>query len=151
VEEIHALESAGATVVTEEYEVTLQLVAETLRRFDVPDELIVRFTAGLREEGYELMRAPAAMILDPWLSEVLEEDGSAWVAVPEGFDAGPSLAELNLRARTGVNVVAVERGGDKLLNPPPSYALRKGDRLLVLGSPDALGRLRQALEPAAPG
>jgi CPA2 family monovalent cation:H+ antiporter-2 len=151
VEEIDALESAGATVVTEEYEVTLELVAETLRRFDVPDELIVRFTAGLREEGYELMRAPAAMILDPWLSEVLEEDGSAWVEVPEGFVAGPSLAELNLRARTGVNVVAVERGGDKLLNPPPSYTLRNGDRLLVLGSPDALGRLRQALEPAAPG
>ena len=104
-----------------------------------------QFTAGLREEGYELMRGPPGMILDPWLSEMLEEDGSAWFEVPDDFVAGPSLAELDLRARTGVNVVAVEREGHKLLNPSPSYALRSGDRLLVLGSPDALGRLRRAL------
>ena len=107
----------------------------------------------LREEGYELLRGPAAMIIDPWLTEVLEEDGSAWVDVPPAFETGRSLAQLDLRARTGVSVVAVEREGTRTVNPPPSHVIRAGDRLLVLGSPDDLGRLRAALEeppPASP-
>ena len=147
VQEIDALEAAGATaVVAEEFESTLELVAETLHVFGVPDERITRFTAGLREEGYELMRGPAALILDPWLAELLEQEGTEWVEVPESFAGEASLAALDLRGRTEVNVVAVERAGDTTVNPPAAFALRRGDRLLALGSSEALTRLRVLLE-----
>jgi CPA2 family monovalent cation:H+ antiporter-2 len=147
VKEIDALEEAGASaVVAEEFESTLELVAETLRCFGVPDENITRFTSGLREEGYELMRGPAAQILDPWLAELLEQEGTEWLEVPESFEGEASLADLDLRGRTEVNVVAVERAGETTINPPASYALRRGDRLLALGSPEALIRLHALLE-----
>jgi CPA2 family monovalent cation:H+ antiporter-2 len=75
VAEIDPLETAGAeTVVAEEFEATLELLAAALRRCGVSEASIARFSAGLREEGYELLRAPAALILDPWLSELLEDE-----------------------------------------------------------------------------
>jgi len=144
--EIDALEAAGANaVVAEEYETTLELVAQTLRRFGVSETALSRFSAGLREEGYELLRSPAAVILDPWLSELLEEVGTEWVEVPTSCRSEPTLQDLDVRARTGVNVVAVERAGATAANPQPDHALQPGDRLLVVGEPDAVEALRALL------
>jgi CPA2 family monovalent cation:H+ antiporter-2 len=144
--EVDALEEAGANaVVAEEFESTLELVAETLRRFGVSEGAIARFASGLREEGYELLRAPAALILDPWLVELLEEAATEWVEVPDSFGPEISLASLDVRARTGVNVVAVERDGATTSNPPATYAVRPGDRLLALGSSGEVARLRELL------
>jgi CPA2 family monovalent cation:H+ antiporter-2 len=144
--EIDALEAAGANgVVAEEYEATLELVAQTLRRFGVSETAISRFCAGMREEGYELLRAPAAVILDPWLSELLEEVGTEWVEVPDAFRSGATLHELDVRARTGVNVVAIERGGDGPTHPQADYAMQPGDRLLVVGEPEGVDALRALL------
>ena len=148
--EIDALEAAGATaVVAEEYESTLELVAQTLRRFGVSEAAISRFSAGMREEGYELLRAPAAVILDPWLSELLEEVATEWVEVPDAFARTATLLELDVRARTGVTVVAIQRVGSTTANPPPEHAIRPGDRLLVVGAPESVEALRALL--AAPG
>lgn len=150
--DVDTLESAGASsVIAEEYESTLELVAETLRHFAVPEERIAEFAAGLRAEGYEFMRGPAAQILDPWLAELLEQDGTSWVEVPESFARARSLAELDLRARVGVNVVAVERDGEHLLNPAPGFELRADDRLLALGTPEAQEKLRDLLAETGDG
>ena len=147
--DVDTLESAGASsVIAEEYESTLELVSETLRHFSVPEERIAEFAAGLRAEGYEFMRGPAVQILDPWLAELLEQDGTSWLEVPETFLQPRSLASLDLRARTGVNVVAVERDGDHILNPAPNFELRADDRLLALGGPEAQEKLRALLAEA---
>jgi CPA2 family monovalent cation:H+ antiporter-2 len=144
--EVDPLEQAGAkVVVAEEYESTLEVVAEVLRHFGVPEGSIGRFTAGLREEGYELLRAPPAMILDPWLSELIEEVATEWVEVPDMFHGERSLAELGVRARTGVNVVAVERDGVTIPNPPPGFELHAGDRLLCMGVTAELQELEELL------
>jgi len=144
--EVDPLQQAGAdVVVAEENESTLELVAETLRHFDVPEASITRFTAGLREEGYELLRAPSAIILDPWLTELIEDVATEWIEVPDMFRGGASLMELGVRARTGVNVVAVERGGVTNSNPSPDFALQRGDRLLCMGASAELTRLRELL------
>jgi CPA2 family monovalent cation:H+ antiporter-2 len=152
VAEVDPLHAAGVdVVVAEENESTLEMVAEALRHFGVPEGSIGRFTAGLREEGYELLRAPSAAILDPWLTELIEEVETEWVEVPDMFRGGESLAELGVRARTGVNVVAVERGGITTSNPPPAFRLQAGDRLLCMGAPAELRALRRLLagEPPA--
>lgn len=144
--EVDPLQQAGAdVVVAEENESTLELVAEALRHFGVPEGSIGRFTAGLRDEGYELLRAPSAVILDPWLAELIEEVATEWVEVPDMFQQGQSLAELDVRAQTGVNVVAVERGGVTTSNPAPSFGLHGGDRLLCMGAQAELDELRRLL------
>ena len=106
--------------------------------------------ANERGEGYEFMRAPET-ILDPWLTDLLDEVATHWVDVPSGFEAGRSLAELGVRAQTGANVVAVERSGSTTPSPAPTFQIQCGDRLLVLGSPEAIEQLRGLLghEPEA--
>jgi CPA2 family monovalent cation:H+ antiporter-2 len=143
--EVDALERAGATrVVAEEFESTLALTGATLRHFGVPEESIVRFTTELRAEGYEFMRAPAT-ILDPWLADLLDAIATHWVDVPSSFEGSRSLSELGVRAHTGANIVAIERAGSMAPSPDPSFQIQGGDRLLTLGSPEALERLRALL------
>ncbi len=144
--EVDALEGAGANVVVaEEVETALELVARTLGHFGVPGGSIQRFVAGLREEGYELLRAPDALIVDPWLTELLDETATEWREVPDMFRGPASLAELDIRARTGVNLIAVERNGATTSNPPPDTVLHPGDRVLAMGTPSQLERLDELL------
>ncbi len=149
--EVDVLTAAGANVVVaEEVEGALDLVSHTLRVFGIPGGAIERFVGELRDEGYELLRAPAALALDPWLLELLEQVSTEWVEVPEAFGGEPTLVDLAFRKRTGASVLAVDRGGVTTPNPPPSTALRPGDRLLVFGGTDAISRARELLG-ARPG
>jgi CPA2 family monovalent cation:H+ antiporter-2 len=147
VQDVDRLSSAGATmVVAEEFEGSIELVARALEIFDVPTGAITRFTEALREEGYDAIRAPAALPIDPWLIELLDHADTEWVEVPMALAGAPTLGDLDIRARTGGNVLVIERGETSHPNPPPDFALQGGDRLLVLGGTDNLLRLRQLLE-----
>jgi CPA2 family monovalent cation:H+ antiporter-2 len=72
--------------------------------------------------------------------------GLTAVAVPEGATAvGQSLADLDLRARTGASVLAVTRGGQGAANPSPREPLQAGDVLALAGSGDAIAAARELL------
>jgi CPA2 family monovalent cation:H+ antiporter-2 len=143
---VDRLHLAGANaVVAEELEGTIDLVSETLRIFGITEGAIERFTGELRDEGYEMLRTPAALVLDPWLTELLERVSTEWLEVPGSFAGEASLADLGFRARTGASILAVDRGGTMSANPPPSFAIRAGDRLLVFGGPDKVARARDLL------
>lgn len=58
--------------------------------------------------------------------------------LPARFAAGHSLRTLDVRARTGANVVALDRGGRHLANPDPDLPLQAGDRMFLLGSPEEI-------------
>lgn len=63
------------------------------------------------------------------------------VAVEVGADSawvGKSLADLNLRGRTGATVLAISRGGDSIVVPPAGERLQAGDILALAGSHDAI-------------
>jgi voltage-gated potassium channel len=51
---------------------------------------------------------------------------------------GKSLIELNLRAKTGVTVLAVVRKGKAHINPDGDLKIEKGDQLVVVGSTEQL-------------
>jgi K+:H+ antiporter len=147
VREVDRLSEAGANVVVaEEFEGSIELVARALESFDIPMGAIARFTEALREEGYGAIRAPAALPIDPWVMELLDHTDTEWIEVPFGIEGHPTLGELDIRARTGGNVLVVERGANSFANPPPDFGLAGGDRLLVLGGSENLLRLRRLLE-----
>jgi CPA2 family monovalent cation:H+ antiporter-2 len=150
VRDADALETAGGdVVVAEELEGTVQLVSEVLRFCGLAEGSIARFARELREEGYEALRAPPGLALDPWLSELLAALAPEWVEVPPSFPGEASLVDLAVRARSGATVLAVERDGVPEPSPPPGYRVRAGDRLLALGTPSALERLRALLHGRA--
>ena len=146
VSEVDELVEAGATlVIAEEFEATLDLLSSSLRALGLPGEAIERLADQMRSEGYELLRAPPALLLDPWLGELLREGAPEWIVVPEGPADGRSIAELAIRTRSGASVLAIERGDEIRANPSPDERLAAGDRLLVLAGPDSTVRLRALL------
>jgi len=80
------------------------------------------------------------------LVELLKEEEHDWITVPATFRSGLSLAELDVRARTGVSVLAVDRAGAIDTVPAPTFTPRAGDRLLVLGATNALSTLEGLFE-----
>jgi K+/H+ antiporter YhaU regulatory subunit KhtT len=64
--------------------------------------------------------------------------------VPDDFRA-TTLIDLDVRARSGVNILAIERIGGTTPNPAPTFEIEAGDRLLVLGDTRALSKLGELL------
>jgi CPA2 family monovalent cation:H+ antiporter-2 len=52
------------------------------------------------------------------------------------------IRELELRHQTGANIIAIERAGTTLVNPPPDEKLQTNDQVLVLGSESQLIKAR---------
>lgn len=146
VAEMDALYALGASlVVAEEFEATIDLLGAVLRSLGVPPNAVQGFTDELRDQGYEALRTPPALLLDPLLAEALDQVGTEWVEVPSGPAQGRSLAELGVRARTGASIVAIRSGAALEANPPAERRLDAGDELLAVGDTGALGRLRALL------
>ncbi len=139
--EVDRVYGAGASaVVAEELESTLEVVSHSLRFFGVPDAAIANFAGELREEGYEALRTPE-LDLDPWLSEILEEVSAQWIEVGAISADPPTLVNLEVRRKTGCNVLAVEHDGERIANPSADQHLAPGDRLLVFGKPSEVAEL----------
>jgi CPA2 family monovalent cation:H+ antiporter-2 len=58
---------------------------------------------------------------------------------------GQTLADLDLRAKTGTSVLAIGREGGGIANPSPREPLRAGDVLAVAGSEEAIASARVVL------
>jgi voltage-gated potassium channel len=56
---------------------------------------------------------------------------------------GKMLDDLDIRQVTGSTVLAILREGSPLVNPPGTFTLQSGDRLLALGTREQLTRLEQ--------
>ena len=69
--------------------------------------------------------------------ELSDEYGIIEVPVPKRW-LNKSLKELNVRAKLGVNIIAVERAGSIDVSPAAEYTLLEGDILVVLGNAEAL-------------
>ncbi len=58
--------------------------------------------------------------------------------------AGRSLKEIRFRDRYGVSVIGIRRGEARIVSPGGGETIRAGDRLVIVGKPDQVGRLRAA-------
>jgi monovalent cation:H+ antiporter-2, CPA2 family len=78
--------------------------------------------------------------------------GTASHTLGEGAAAiGRSLAQLDLRARTGATVLAIARSGaNGLATPSPTEPLQRDDVLALAGSEEAIAAARKLLEGAEP-
>lgn len=74
--------------------------------------------------------------------ELSEDFGILDVPAPTGW-IGKTLRELNVRAKLGVNIIAVENGGKTNVSPSADYAVCAGDTLVVLGDNIALEKVQK--------
>ena len=69
--------------------------------------------------------------------ELSEDYGIIEVPAPAPWQ-DKSLIELNVRAKLGVNILAVKRSGDITVSPAADFRIAQGDVIVVLGDTAAL-------------
>ena len=74
--------------------------------------------------------------------ELSEDYGILEVPTPKSW-VGKTLKELNVRAKLGVNIIAVESGKKTNVSPSADYQIHDGDILVVLGDNYSLERVQK--------
>ena len=94
-----------------------------------------------KEIGVRLARSLAAPNVLDYI-ELSAEYGIADVPVPQSW-VGKTLKELNVRAKLGVNILAIRRDGGMNVSPAADDAFRTGDVVVVLGDSKALAAVQK--------
>ncbi len=144
VHEVKPLYDLGADeVVPEEFETSIEIFTRVLEQYLVPRDHIEDLIAEVRSGGYKMFRnlskvPPPA----PDLKVELPEIKIGALSVSENSPSvGKSLAQMELRRKHGILVLAIRRNSQIISNPDSSMQLNAGDELFVLGAPEKISEL----------
>lgn len=145
--EIDDLNKLGANeVIPEEFETSIEIFSRVLEHYHFPNGVVHEMIDRVRKDGYTALRnvsSPKQTLFEncEWLPD-LEIDG---YRVPQGSElADKSIADLQVRKRTGVTIIAIRRESRVFSNPPPEFIIEAGDIVFFTGdrqSMDAAFRL----------
>ncbi len=135
VSDLHKL---GANeVIPEEYETSIEIFARVLIRYMVPVNEIEKFIDEVRSEDYEMFRSLSRII--PEEEHPLAEIDIWNVRVGEGSSiTGRNLAEIDMRNRMGITILAIQRDSDTLYNPSADSIIQTGDQLIIMGKAEQI-------------
>lgn len=74
--------------------------------------------------------------------ELSDDYGIIEVPAPSGW-LGKTLKELNVRAKLGLNIIAIKNAGGISVSPSADYAIGQKDIMVVLGDSAALNRVQK--------
>jgi len=141
VSEMEPLYELGADdVIPEDYEASIEVLVRVLTKYLVPRGDIERLVTKFRSDHYRMLRTisfPSTNLPDLEL-QIPEVEIVSLRVCPGSEVAGKSLAELDLRAKYGVTVLAVRRFDAMLPNPSADETLLTGDVCVVLAAPEGL-------------
>lgn len=141
--EMHDLQELGANeVIPEEFETSIEIFSRVLREFGIARHVIQRQIAGIRSEGYQMLRVPSLPIGDiKGVADALKSASTETLIVERDAAAvGRSIGDLRLRKQTGVTIIAITRDGHTEINPGPEQILQPDDVLVLLGGTDQIDR-----------
>jgi len=151
-EGIKRLSNLGAQdVIHPELEGGLEIVRHTLLKLDFPLHEIIRYMDSVRDDHYDFRvnTAEEHRLLHD-LIHAAKNIEVAWLRLAaDNALVGKTLAEADLRARTGASVVAIMRGKQLLPNPKSYTAFEAGDRIGFIGDAEQLAAVGQVVSPAA--
>lgn len=94
-----------------------------------------------QENAARLARSLASFNVLDYI-ELSEDYGIIDVPAPKSW-IGKSLRELNVRARVGVNILAIKHNGKINISPSPDAPIQESDVLVVLGDTLALKAMQK--------
>jgi monovalent cation:H+ antiporter-2, CPA2 family len=154
--EIEDLKTLGANeIIPEEFETSIEIFSRVLHRYNFPNNVILDMVEKVRSDSYTALRSvdlPRRNLFEAcdWLPE-MEIEG---YRIPEeSLLVEKSIAELQIRKKTGATIIAVRRGPKVHTAPEPHFRFKSGDIILFTGSRDnmqaALMYFREAHERSA--
>lgn len=148
VKEIPDLISLGADdVIPEEFETSIEIFSRTLRNFLVPEDDIEYFIQTTRADNYGLFQSRQGVPKSFRATKLPEFNISCVrVGTEDGKIIGKTLAELQIRAQYGVNVLGISRKNQLMVNVSPDEKILKHDLLYISGSQLDIDRLRKVVD-----
>lgn len=135
-------------IVNPEYEAGLEFTRQALLHLDMPVGEIQNFTDKVRHDLYQPIfdKHKDYRTLTNMYGACRLFDLS-WISIDEGSSAvNRSIAELDIRQKTGVTILAVVRNSKMQHNPPPDFSFKAGDLLGVVGLSDQIDDFRALLD-----
>lgn len=139
VQEVQALYRLGANeVVPEEFETAVEIFTRLLKKYLVPQGEIDKLVAEVRADGYQMFRSPSTppTMVSDLLFHLPEAEVSTFRVAEASPCAGKRLADIDLRKKYGITVVAIRRGSQMIFNPEGDMAVEAGDIVVVMGKPE---------------
>ena len=135
--EVEELYKLGANqVIPEEFETSVEIFSRVLKEYHIPGNIIQNQIDIIRNEGYAMFRTPSLSrekLME--ITSILSESVIETFFVNTGSHLiGKTLAEIDLRKKSGVMVLAIVRKGTTRANPPADLAIEEGDILAIIGS-----------------
>jgi CPA2 family monovalent cation:H+ antiporter-2 len=152
VNETEALYRLGVSeVIPEEFETSVEIFTRVLTKYLVPKDEIARLVAEVRDDCYQMFRnisnAATMSVADLHLHLRDVEIAPIFVALDSPL-AGKSLAELDLRNKTGLTLLAIRRDRQLLTNLDAQTKICPNDELFVIGTPDKVALTAVNLAPS---
>ena len=135
-QEMKPLYELGADeVIPEEFETSMEIFTRVLTKYLIPRDEIERLLAEVRADGYEIFRSisKASASLSDLKLQLHDVDISTFRIAQGSPLIGKTLAQIELRRRYSVSVVAIRRDSQILSNPGADTLLHSNDVLFVLG------------------
>jgi len=143
-QEMKPLYELGASeVIPEEFETSVEIFTRVLAKYLIRRDEIERLVAELRSDGYEMLRSlpkEPASLCDLKL-QLPDIEISALQVGKRAPLVGKSLAQIDLRNKYSVTILAIRRDTKIFSNPSGDMQLCAKDMLFLLGSPDKIARV----------
>ncbi len=134
--EVDELRLLGADVVVPaEFETALSLFERVLSIYDVPEEKIDDLVDQLRLENYGFLRnGVRRRTIQPVEGPDLHDQLGRCRISQRSVVVGRTIGALDVRATTGVTIIAIQRNNQQIRNPGPDLKLQIGDEVSFVGS-----------------
>jgi K+/H+ antiporter YhaU regulatory subunit KhtT len=118
-----------------------------LRNFSIPDNVIEQQVNLVRAGRYDMLRGRARpqQSQAEWMRVLESAVTQTYYVESESPPCGKTIAELDLRKRTGATIVAATRAGKPYPSPSPDFEVSAGDVLVLVGTHHQLDEARHAL------
>lgn len=139
--EMKPLYDLGADeVVPEEFETSVEIFARVLKKYLVPRGEIETLISEIRSDGYQMFRSLVrdSLSLSDLTLQLPDIEISTFRVDENSPVDGKSLAQLELRKRHGVSILAIRRGETVLSNPDADVQILGNDVVVALGTPDRI-------------
>ena len=123
-------------MVSEEFETSIEIFTNVLTKLHIPGNIIKSQTRLLRDNGYSMLRSPAAVNrFSERIAQVLSMGTTDTFLITSDLTAvGKTIADLHVRKHTGATIIAVVRDEKPMTNPAPDLILNAGDLLVLVGN-----------------
>ncbi|MFC1730709.1 cation:proton antiporter [candidate division KSB1 bacterium] len=143
-QEMKPLYELGASeVIPEEFETSVEIFTRVLVKYLIPRDEIEALVAEIRSDGYEMFRSlskESSSFSDLHL-QLPDVEISTLKIVEKSPFVGKSLAEIGLRMKYGVTVLAIRRDSLIQSNLDVNVPFSVNDELFVLGPPNKVAEV----------